>query len=281
MKIGCSSWSYREPIQAKKMDLIGFVKEARKVGFRAVELLHSHFRETSHAYLDELSAVAQSQGLLISAVSPSNDFALPDSTERAREVAKVRSWIQIAADMKVRNLRVFTGDDKAGVSYEDQKRWVMESLRACVALAEASEVRLVVENHSSVMRTAEELVALIEEIGSEAVRANPDPTNFSEKIWAGLDPEVPGALSPKEAKAENERICKDLRKVMPYAAHARLKVGFFTQKGKLTRANYEKVLETFGKAGYEGVISLELIGPQTAEPSAALGKCLKQLQDLV
>ncbi|MEW6355987.1 MAG: sugar phosphate isomerase/epimerase family protein [Planctomycetota bacterium] len=281
MKLGCSSWSFREPIQAGAMDLFAFIKQAHRLGFKAVELLHSHFRETSHAYLDDLTAVAQSEAMEISALSPSNDFAQVDSTKRAGQVAIVRSWIQIASDMRVKNLRIFTGYDKEGVSYEEQRRWVVECVKECVPLARDLEVRLAVENHSSVMRTADELVALMEEFNSPALRTNPDPTNFSEKIWTGLHPKQPGDLSRKEIAEENELICESNRKILPYAVHAHLKVGFLSKAGKLARADYEGILDTFTKANYDGVISLELVGPDVGDPSPVLAKCVTQLREML
>jgi sugar phosphate isomerase/epimerase len=263
------------------MDLFTFVKEARRLGFRVVELLHSHFKETSHAYLDDLMAVAQSEAMEISAVSPSNDFAQEDATQRAGQVSIVRSWIQIASDMRVRNVRVFTGYDKEGVSYEEQRRWVIECFHECVPFAENLEVCLAVENHSSIMRTADELMALMEEIDSPALRMNPDPTNFSSEIWTGLHPKKPGELSRKEINEANALICESNRQIMPYAVHAHLKVGFMSKAGKLMRADYKGIIETFKEVNYEGVLSLELIGPDVSDPSPVLAKCAKQLQDLL
>ncbi|NOZ22067.1 MAG: sugar phosphate isomerase/epimerase [Planctomycetes bacterium] len=281
MKLGCSSWSFREPISAGAMDLFAFIKEARRLGFRAVELLHSHFKETSHAYLDEIMAVAQSEAMEVSAVSPSNDFAQKDATQRAGQVSIVRSWAQIASDMHVKNVRVFTGYDKEGVSYEDQRRWVIECFRECVPLAEDLDVCLAVENHSSVMRTADELVALMEEIDSPALRMNPDPTNFSSEIWTGLHPKKPGELSRKEINEANALICESNRQIMPYAVHAHLKVGFLSKAGKLVRADYKGIMKTFKDANYDGAISLELVGPDVGDPSTVLAKCVKQLQNLL
>ena len=281
MRIGCSSWSYREPIDAGAMDLFGFIKEAHRVGFKAVELLHSHFKETSHAYLDEILAVAHSEGLEISAVSPSNDFAQPDETERARHVADVRSWIQIASDMRVKNVRVFTGYDKEGVSYEDERRWVVECFRECVPLAEECEVFLAIENHSSVMRTADELIELTKEIGSAALKINPDPTNFSETLWTGLLPNKPGKIGRKEINAENALIVQSNQAVLPHAVHAHLKVGVLSKAGKLMRADYKGILQSFTDAGYDGAVSLELIGDGTADPSPILAKCLTQLREIL
>jgi len=281
MKLGCSSWSFREPIDAGAMDLFAFVKEAHRLGFKAVELLHSHFKETSRAYLDELMAVAQSEAMDISAVSPSNDFAQEDATKRAGQVSIVRSWIQIASDMQVKNVRVFTGYNKDGVSYEEQRRWVIDCFRECVPLAQDLEVCLAVENHSSVMRTADELIALMEEIDSPALRMNPDPTNFSEEIWTGLLPKKPGELSRKEINEANKLICESNRKILPYAVHAHLKVGFMSKAGKLMRADYKGIIETFKEANYDGALSLELVGPDVSDPSPVLAKCIEQLRDLL
>lgn len=247
MKIGCSSWSFREAFGNRKLDLLSFVELAAELGLDGIEPLASAFPSVGDRFLQELRARLARFPVEISAVSLANDFARPDESERRWQCDDVVAWTFVCRDLGVGILRTFTGRLHEGIDRRRAKAWVYECYERVLPAAERAGVTLAVENHSDVCRLPEELVELILHFGSSSLQANPDPTNF-----------LP--VHAEKEESQREVIYSSLAKVARFAVHSHLQIRDFDGAGRPTNVDVARLLEVYRGACYDGYISLEYFG---------------------
>lgn len=136
---------------------------------------------------------AEARNLTISMLCCSPDFTHPDADFRAREVAQEEGFIRMAAALGASYCRVLSGQRRPEVSRAQGIRYAAECIQACIPLADALGVTLILENHykdnywsypefAQQMDVFCELVAAID---SPRFGVNYDPSNT---LIAGEDP---------------------------------------------------------------------------------------------
>jgi sugar phosphate isomerase/epimerase len=156
-------------------------------------------------------------------------------------------------------LRVFSGSEKDGVSAQEGHAWIVEGLREGATYAEQLGVTLALENHGLFAGRAEQVRAILEEVGSPALRANLDTGNF---LLVNQDP-VDAVAAPAALAAYVH--LKDFRKVRPdeqvREAYTGLDgsrcVGTVIGAGEV---DLRAVLAALRAGGYDGWLSIEYEG---------------------
>jgi sugar phosphate isomerase/epimerase len=113
--------------------------------------------------------------------------------------------------------------------------------------AEAREVTLCLENHSSVHPDADGLLWIIRAVGSVRLRTNPDPTNFCPNF-------------SDQSETARDVIYSETEKVARIMANAHLKIRDFTADGQHKQVNVKRILDIFDKNAYDGYVVLEYYG---------------------
>ena len=124
-------------------------------------------------------------GLEIAVYAASNNFVRPDSNVRRQEVADLNRNVDIALELGVDTMRVFSGDARDGVTLEQGMAWILDGLATCAAYAETRGVTLALENHGRFAGRSDQVRGIIEQVNSPALRANFDTGNF---LLVGQDP---------------------------------------------------------------------------------------------
>ncbi|MGH2352558.1 MAG: sugar phosphate isomerase/epimerase family protein [Chloroflexota bacterium] len=145
---------------AKNWDLPRIVDFARLGGFAGVE-----FRaEASHKHGVELEASAQARRdarqriedayLEVACIGLSSRFDTPDAAKRREVVERTKRYVELAADVGCRRLRVFGNDmPKAGVDGDEPPpretvaHYVGDALRELAEFAEPHRVDILLEMH--------------------------------------------------------------------------------------------------------------------------------------
>ena len=265
MKLSLSMYSCVRAAQAGQLDLMGFLDYAASQGVAGVELLDMFWRDAKR----EIPAVKQrlaELGLDLAVYSISNNFIHPEASDRARELADLKRGVDIAVELGVDLLRVFSGNARAGVSYEQGLDWIVEGLAGGAAYAQAHGVTLALENHGRFAGRSDQVRHIIEQVNSSALRLNFDTGNF---LIVGQDPLVAAReLAGWVVLAH----LKDMR----LAAESEAGHVFTDPDGRrLTGCavgdglvDLPAVLAALGGAGYAGWLSLEYEG---AEDAISLG----------
>lgn len=184
MKLSMSMWSVVAAVQAGRMDLTGFIEFAAEQDVAGVELLDFFWGDAEREIPKAKEQVAAA-GLEIAVYAASNNFVQPDADARRQEIADLKRNVDIALELGVDTMRVFSGDARDGVSQEQGTAWILEGLSACAAYAESRGLTLALENHGRFAGRSNQVRDIIEQIASPALRANLDTGNF---LLVGQDP---------------------------------------------------------------------------------------------
>lgn len=260
MRVGCCAYSYRQylgnyrdPKDPKPgtMTLESFMQRCSDMDLDGVELTAYYFASTDDAYLNRLKALACKLGLHISGAAVGNNFCQADPAERAKQVADVKKWTDVAYKLGAPCLRVFAGPAPQGRTDEECMGWVVECLKACADYAAPKGVILALENHGGITTRAEQVLSLIKSVGSEWVRVNLDTGNYR------TDP------------------YREIAETVPYAVLAHVKTETRTPDGKKEPLDYANIIETLKSVDYRGYLDIEYEAAE--DPMTAVPKFAKEL----
>jgi sugar phosphate isomerase/epimerase len=131
--------------------------------------------------------------------------------------------------------------------------WVVEAFRACAALGERHGVTIAFQNHDELLKTADEVLALRERVGSD---------------WFALNVDI-GSLRTADPYEETARLA-------PYACTWQIKESVY-RRGKEEKTDLRRVFGILKDAGYRGYAPLETLGP--GDPHEKLRRFLDEAQD--
>ncbi len=114
---------------------------ARGIGL--LEICHFHFPRLDDDYINQLRrALADSGVELFSVLIDAGDIAHPDAAQRAKEVAWVREWMEIAARCGAQCVRVIAGEGNDGEAVQVSA----ENLRAFASFGRTLGIGVMTEN---------------------------------------------------------------------------------------------------------------------------------------
>ncbi len=251
MKIGCSTWSFRRRYE-EGADNATVFKAMADAGMDGVEILEWQITPQSLPSARETVRLAQEAGLEVPCLSPENDFCSPDARTRRMQIDRLRRWIEIAAELEIPVLRIFTGYEVEGHSLEEQRGWVREGLYEVSEYAQELQRMLTLENHSTIANTPEEVKQLIEAIGSPNFKCCLDANNFSD---------LPNG---------NKLMYTGSELLLPLTEHSHVKFHVMDEDGRDHKIDYKRLLPLYRTAGYDGYLSLELGTDEEPERRSAL-----------
>jgi len=170
----------------------------------------------------------------------------------------VRSWIDHAVDLGAPVIRIFAGYLPAGATMAQAQRWCIDAIRQSLEYAASRGIVLALENHSGVVSTADQLLAIVHEIDSDWFGVNWDSGNFR-----GADPYVELALIAPFADGSTQ--------------DGNLAEWRFTRGGAWRRTF--RVVGILRNAGYRGYLALEYEAKE--DPRTAVPRYLRQLRALI
>lgn len=143
----------------------------------------------------KIRSAVETAGMVIPMMCCSPDFTIPDREGRRREVEKEIAWIRMSAELGAKYCRVLSGQRRKEITREQGLGYVVESIEACLPVAEELGVILNLENHykddfwtePEFAQMMDVFVELVERIDSPWFGVNFDPSNA---IAAGEEPLV-------------------------------------------------------------------------------------------
>ncbi len=274
MRTALHSWSFHRRFASdpafSPYDLIAI---AADLGFSGVELLTGqaggtggHLRSEDPAEIARIVRFAQGKGVRVDCFSTYNDFAFtPNEEWRLANIAYIQRWLPLAGDLGVPNIRMLTGYWVKGRSQIALMRMVLEGIRACVPFAERAGVNMALENHSAVYLEAEDILWLIDEVGSARLTTCPDPTNWSNAF-----------LEDAADRPEREMVFQGVELIAPRMTESHLKIRAILPDGTLAGfgSELDRLLAIYHRAGYQGAIAFEHVGPGDTVAELARAKAI-------
>ena len=281
MKIGLYSITYRGVwYKGEAVDVFHLMRLAKQQGWEGVEL----DAERPHAAPMDLSAddrqrlrdLAGELGIELCAVSPNCDLSSPVPVQREAMICYVRECIDLARDLGSPICKVFaawrgitlydglaTYDDtysynQYGFWKGDRRKFVVESMRELCKVAEDSGIVLAMQNHGpDIVNRYQDVLALIEEVGSPAFKACMD---------INIEPEADSLEHAREMAAAsgalqvhshmNGEFARGADGVVELVAGGYFDKGFWGRK-----VAYPEYVDALVSSGYQGYMDWEFCHP--------------------
>ncbi len=259
LKLSCAAYSLRKYLDLKKpaMTLEEFILRCAEWGTDGVELTEYYFpKPVTPQYVSRLKKLLAAEGLDLTGTPIGNNFALPPGAERERQIASVKSWIDLSADLGSPAIRIFAGSAPSGASEAEARRWVVECIESLCEHASRRGVFLAIENHGGVVATADGLLEIVKAVQCEWAAVNLDTGNFHTADPYG-----------------------DMARCAPYAVTCQVKTEVQPAGGKKEEADLQRLIGILKGAKYHGYVTLEYEAAE--EPLEAVPRYLKRLRELL
>jgi sugar phosphate isomerase/epimerase len=258
LKSSLAAYSFREYLDLKKptMNLMEFAEFAAAQKIDAIEPTAYYFADQSTAYMEKLKAHCKRLGLDISGTAVGNDFCHPEAEKHKAQIQHVKDWVDRAAAMGAKTIRIFAGTLKKGDNAEKAIARAVAAIEECCEYAKKSGVYLALENHGGITATPEEMLKIVRAVKHPMFGVNVDTGNFHT-----ADPYV------------------DLEKIIPYAVTVQVKTEIQKAKQQKEEADLPKLIEMLRKAEYSGYVVLEYEAKES--PKMAVPRYLATLRKLL
>ena len=275
MKTGLSMYSLVELYRGKS-SVDQFLQQAKKWNLEGVELL-DFFWQDKEKELAEAIALKDQLGLEVYCYSIGNNFVQLEAEARQGEVDKIAAAIEVAEKLGAKVIRVFSGDAREGITFDQAFSWIVEGLKAGAALAEKAGMKLALENHGLFAGKADQVAQVIAEVGSPALGATLDTGNF---LFVDENPtEAVQKLADKAAMIH----FKDFKAVDESVTERvyRSKSGKRYQGTIIGQGDVDlpTIVSILAQKGYEGYLSIEFEGP--GDPVDSVAASIEYVNQLI
>jgi sugar phosphate isomerase/epimerase len=252
------------------LDVDSFLNKAAELGYRSVALVAKRPHVSPFDYdagaRQALKKRLRELGLELAALMGYTDFTAgverPGLPAAEMNAGYVELLAQLASDLETPRLRVFTGYERAGVSYDAQYGELVKGLRLASRSAAKYGVTLLVQNHHDLASHHQQLVWLLKEVGEPNCKAAFD-------AWSPWLQGLSGAALAEAVKAVGPWIAWTT--VADYVRQPRFRyqpqvVNYLREEPDLLRAvppgtgavDYASFFEGLGAAGYRGHVAYEM-----------------------
>ena len=260
LKTSLNAYSFNAPLMAGKMSVEDMMDFCAEYGFEGLDLtayyLPGYPIVPSDDYLFKLKRKCHQIGLELSGTGCKNDFVFVDKSARDREIQLVKNWVDATAKLGAPVLRVFAGKSELpGYSWQEISNWVVDSLKECTEYAAKKGVIIGIQNHHDFIKTADQVIDIIQRVNSP---------------WCGLILDV-GSFRDKEVYSE-------IKKAIPYAINWQLKETVFSGKTEIP-IDLKKTFEIIKESNYRGYIPIETL--RKDDPKIIVPEFLAQVKPYI
>ena len=232
-KISVSSWSLHRHI-GKDITLLDFPGIAReKFGMDAIELVDFQFQSTDRDFVDELKKNIEQNGQhVVHVAAGRGNISQRDEKQRLEDVNALHAWLELAVHFEAPAIRIDTGQQEG----ELDLNITIDSYRRLAKRAKELGLKITLENHGGISGDPQNLVRIVESVGTDIMGTCPDFGNF-----------------PSENRYDS------LEKLAPYAVIVHAKTFEFGLDGEETTIDYARCATIL--KDFRGYWSVEFEGP--------------------
>jgi sugar phosphate isomerase/epimerase len=138
---------YFDDLCQGRMDYLDWIRQAKALGGEGIEHYDGFFPSLDDAGLAPVKRALAETGQVSSMLCFSPDFTHPDAAERARQVERQKTAIDVCASLGIRHCRTLSGQRFPGMSRQDGIDRTVDGIRRALDYAEKRGVVLCLENH--------------------------------------------------------------------------------------------------------------------------------------
>jgi sugar phosphate isomerase/epimerase len=257
LKLGLNAYSFDKPLRQGSMSLTDVVRFCAQHGVDALDATGYYFPGYPQVPTDEslynFKRTAFVNGVAISGTGVRNDFAVADTAARNNDLQMVKDWIVVASKLGAPVIRVFSGEVRpSGYSFDEALAWMVGDFKECAAFGQQHGVVVAVQEHNDFLKTAEEVIRVIEAVGSD---------------WFACILDI-GSLRSGDPYAEIE-------KLTPYAVSWQIKE-YVGREGKEEATDLAKIKAIIDRSGYRGYVPFEALG--AGDPQVKVAEFLEKIR---
>jgi sugar phosphate isomerase/epimerase len=188
-------------------------------------------------------------GLAISGTGTGNNFTVADKAARAKDVEWVKQTVEMAAKIGAPVVRVFADTQMRAQTWEtvsngakrdEVEKWIADDIRACADHGAKFGVIIGVQNHGDFIKTAADLISLLNRVDSPWCGAIVDTGYFK-----AVDPYV------------------EIEKAAPYAVNWQVKQSpLGVEKEAEAPTDLKRLMKIVRASGYRGYLPIETLSPR-------------------
>ena len=276
MKLGVSMWSYAATVRKTGMSIPDFIRTVKEIGADGVEIL-DYFWKDRPAETPMVKETLVETGLPVAVYSVGNDFVNPDAGVRADQVQVIRAGVDSAVEFGASVVRVFAGNIKEGISFDDAFDWIVGGLRQSAEYAESKGVVLALENHGKLAGKSDQVLRILDAVNNPFMKANPDTGNFL------LVHQAPHVAVEELASRAGMVHFKDFQEVpADYAGFAYTSLDGLKYRGTAIgegEVALASCVDALRRAGFDGWLNIEYEGEE--DPMTALPRSVQNARKLL
>jgi sugar phosphate isomerase/epimerase len=188
-------------------------------------------------------------GLAISGTGTGNNFTVADKAARAKDVEWVKQTVEMAAKVGAPVVRVFADTQMRAQTWEtvangakrdEVEKWIADDIRACAEHGGKFGVIIGIQNHGDFIKTADNLISLIQRVDSP---------------WCGAIVDT-GYFKAEDPYAE-------MAKAAPYAVNWQIKQSpMGVEKEAEAPTDVKRLMKIVRASGYRGYLPIETLSPR-------------------
>lgn len=281
MKYSVSIYSFFSAIRKGKLTPMECIAKAKELGFDAVEAVDfvnfSCPPEEMLQRAGEIKAEAEKCGLAVSSLAIGADFINGSGGSTAQEIARVKSYVDLAAAMGAPRMRHditqgYPRDSGKYCSYESLIPTLADSVREIAEYAASKGVETMTENHGFYSQDSERVEKLYTAVGHPNFGLLCDLGNF---MCADEDPAMAVARVAPYTRYVHAKdfVRKSFYDADPGEGSFRSRGGNFLRGTIIGHGNVPilQCLHTLKAAGYDGTIAIEFEGMEDPEDALRIG----------
>ncbi len=216
-----------------------------RMGIPNLEICHFHFPRTDSTYLAELrQKLADAHVTLLTLLVDTGDITASTEETRRHDMEGIQRWIDIAAEVGARRVRVIAGDTPADADGQ-AVLWSIEGLTALAEYGRSHGVSVITENWRPLaVGKPETLLSILDGIGGNV----------------GLCADFGNYTGPGKYD--------DLKAILPRASSIHAKANY-PQAGVMDREDFQRCLDLSREARFDGAYVLIFDGPGDEKTSLA------------
>lgn len=261
-KLALAAYSFRQFLDVKlksetRWTYFDFIEKAAEYGVDGVELTEYYFEKPiTPEYISKLKHRLHICGQTLTGTPMGNVFTHPAGEARDKEIKKLKDWIDISGDLGSPAVRIFAGNTPKGMSEEQARKNVVESIESCCEHATKRGVFMALENHGGVVATADGILEIVKAVKCPWLGVNLDSGNFhTEDPWA------------------------DLARIAPYAVTVQHKIDIKAKDKPVEAMDHARFVKLLHDANYRGFVALEYEAKE--DPLVSVPKILADLRKVL
>lgn len=242
LKLSLNAYSFNRLLMDGTMSLEELLEFCSQQGFQAVDITAYYFpgypETPSDEFLFDIKRKAFALGLDISGTGVRNDFTHPDKAKRKQDVQMVKNWILAASKIGAPVIRIFSGtQNPENYSWDQIAAWMLEDIKECVQYGKEHGIVVALQNHNDFVKTADQVIYIMDNIGSE---------------WFGLILDI-GSFAEEDPY-------KGIEKNISYAVSWQIKENI-NRYGEEEKVDLDRLMSLIKNSNYHGYLPIETLGP--------------------